>query len=268
VFLDNNVWNSTFVLEVDLLVRAYRQGLIEVVSNLELLEEMFPTVNRRPGRYEQMRRIHNKLVGYRVIRPIDQRHIREVETGGQLSVADRYLDRAVVKAVRQLLSRPAERDFLIDEVSARKQRRLQRDVEARELTRDTFLTSGFDPHRDIAPRVEAATVRGWVADLLGDNPGGQLRVVPTSEIEMLRVPSIWLLVAYTQARVRRTVGDGRKIKSSDTHDGLHCSTDAYFDLLVTSDTEFIETLSLIDELPFDVMRPLAALQWIEDRVPN
>jgi hypothetical protein len=107
--------------------------------------------------------------------------------------------------------------------------------------------------RDYERRVNEDVLREITADAIAEGKQHGLAVIPVSEVGYSRVPSLWLLVGATTARLTRTAGENRSVKASDNHDRLHASAGAYFDVLVTEDAEFRETLALIPALPFEVL---------------
>lgn len=89
-------------------------------------------------------------------------------------------------------------------------------------------------------------VQEWVRDYLRDNKA-KLNL-PDDESKWPTpddLPALRNIYAFSLARIRFTVGDGRKIKPSDSYDVAHYSYAAYADLLVTTDGPFREICDLI-----------------------
>ena len=88
--------------------------------------------------------------------------------------------------------------------------------------------------------VAAGLPPGWVS---GQSGAGGFRA---------DIPSAWLFTAFKLARIKRNLGEGRKISASDYIDAEHCGAGAYFDVLVTDDVEFRSTCELLPSCPFEI----------------
>lgn len=257
VFLDNNIWNALAVggvpLTADQLVEGFRAGRVEIVATVELYEELLGTARRKPQKYKEMRRLYRKLGGLRrTLLPIRERHHLEVESGGALTTNTRYLPPAVVRSIVGLATNAAVVHDINDDVYQRKQQSQKRDRTAVDAALGEVKALGkkvsdFD-HVVTVDMVRDETIRALA---FGAQHG--MPTVPAREVEFARVPSLWLISAAVLARATRALGTGRAVRDSDNHDRLHCSAGAYYDVLVTDDEEFRDTLAMIPERPFEVL---------------
>lgn len=251
-------------LHVDVLVRAFHAGLLQVVSTLALEEEIVGAARQEDRKYREMRPLHHKLVGRRSLLPLNERHIAEARHGGKLPVTVRYDSKARQDQVRRFAGKHEESLLVGDEVWAAKQATYVRQVEARTAVRSRLEGLGARPDTAVNEWFGSADIANWVKDLVDDSVSrGLFSWSGEEEISASRFPSSWLLVAYTMARIKRTVADNRKIQPSDHHDAEHCAAGAYFDVLVTSDKEFATTLGLIPDLPFKVTSPIECSQTLD-----
>ena len=67
-----------------------------------------------------------------------------------------------------------------------------------------------------------------------------------------QVLSVWQKFAFYLARIKQTVGEGRRIQPSDFYDVDHYVHASYVDLMVTDDGPFTETCDIIPDPPFRI----------------
>lgn len=254
-FLDNNILNALVdgdcAFTIDDLVEAHRGGRLEIVGSIELLEEVMGTFGSRPRKFRKLWKLWRKVIGRRIIAPIDQRHRLELLTGGKLAVDQRYLPRSAVRQLGSLVARSAAVTEINSLVRVRKQKTLRGDQSLKVEILSEIEKQG-KRIKDFDRRVSIEFIAESVEHVVAVGPEHGLPSIDTEEISYERLPSIWLLCGVTAARATRMAGENRKVKASDNHDRLHASAGAYFDVLVTNDVEFRQTLALIPELPFEV----------------
>ncbi|MBI4932911.1 MAG: hypothetical protein HY828_03470 [Actinobacteria bacterium] len=265
VFLDNNLWNlladSRCAFTVDDLVAAFRSGRLEIVSTIELFEEVLATARRNQSKFKRMRSAMVKLTGDRLLLTLPERHRLELASGGLLSEATRYQPARVRRQVFALSPRSVVAKSINDEVY---QRKLDRKGIDAAMTRDVLdaLSATGRKLKDVGRFVTAETVRENAIDTIRDGPSFGLPVIPDDSVSFERVPSLWLSKGVEAARLTRTAGEGRAVRASDNHDRLHAAAGAYFEVLVTDDDEFRRTLALVPDLPCVVMTPEEFDAWL------
>lgn len=253
--LDNNILNRlldpTCPFTVEDLVAAYQSGNLEIVGSLELLEEVMGTARKNPAKFRRLWKLWRKLIGRRTLMPLDERHRLELLGDGRLPVAQRYLPRSIVREIGATVARPAAMAEINSMVNDRKKQSLNRDYLLKAEILGEIKGQGKRV-RDFDRRVSNEQVFDSVSDLIATGPDYGLPTIASSEIEFERLPSAWLLCSVTAARATRVAGENRSVKASDNHDRLHAAAGAYFDVLVTDDAEFKETIRLMPDLPFKV----------------
>ena len=64
---------------------------LEVISCVEVLEEIVGTVDKRQAKFEQLRALHGELISDRLVLQTKERHLCELEHGRILSRSERYV---------------------------------------------------------------------------------------------------------------------------------------------------------------------------------
>lgn len=265
VFLDNNVWNTvadgTGPITRKDLAAARRGRTVEVVSTLELFEEILSTAQGRPEKYRAMRNAWRELVGPRILLSLMERHRGELLAGGRLPVSDRYEPWGVRNQLFNLKGSSPAVGTVTEDIHARKLRNKLEDERVRDEILERIRQLGKRP-RDFDRTITAAAIQdvAYQVALVGESRG--LPTLPASEVSYARLPSLWLHVAVTFARANRVAGDNRAVKASDNHDRLHVSAGGYFDLFVTDDVELRNTLADVPDLPFAVKSADMFAEWL------
>lgn len=282
VYLDNMIWSylvdrSAERLTIELVKRAHTSGLIQIVGSLPLEEEMLLIAESDRNGYKRRLQLYHRLTDRRVLIPLRDRHLAESSTGGLLTVGERYLDLAVQRQLRiQAYDRTAIKELSV-QIKNEKLRNAEADGAARgsarshirELIVQERAASGVDvdpddhlaakqiakqADRSVADWYQMADVDDWLDDVVEYGVVNDLTpgIVEPSRITL---PSAWLFTKYRFARIKRNIADNRAVQESDHHDAEHCAAGFYYDLLVTNDHEFSETLFEIRDLPFRVASP-------------
>jgi hypothetical protein len=267
VFLDTNLWNA--LVEVSLpftvgdLRRAYREGRLVIVSTIEEFEEIMATARRRPKKYRTMRSTWTQLVSHRVLLPMNVRHLAEFEHRGVIPESARYLPAAVRRGVLKIATERPTVNEVNDRIYSLKKSTLDDDTSARDAVLEEIDRLGAR-RKDLNREVTVAIIDDWAADVVAAGEERGLPVLPPDEVSLSTVPSAWLMCGVTIARAVRVVRENRKVKDSDNHDRHHAAACAYFDVLVTDDSEFRETLALVPDLPCEVMSVDEFADWLLD----
>ena len=233
-------------------LRAVNAGKIEVMGSLDLLQEVIEAVQQAGKKARRMVDLFFKLVGYRVLLPLSERHPREASTGGVLSEEDRYLSRELCRDVRRLAQSGRDVFELADELYREKVAFLAAERAVQEKMRDRLIEEGATK--------QAPLMREWIANVDLDDwvrdiaeAGRQRGRIPDHvSVDPQQTPSASAFVAIRLARLARTMGEGRRIQGSDLADAHHVACGPYIDLLVTDDKELRSALELVrDRLSFE-----------------
>ena len=95
VLLDTNVWDELVADRprgIVKMIRTRQMGRqLEVISCVEVLEEIVGTVDKRQAKFEQLRALHGELINDRLVLQMKERHLCELEHGRILSRSERYV---------------------------------------------------------------------------------------------------------------------------------------------------------------------------------
>lgn len=73
------------------MIRTRQMGRqLEVISCVEVLEEIVGTVDKRPEKSEQLQALHGELINDRLLLQMKARHLCELERGRMLARSERY----------------------------------------------------------------------------------------------------------------------------------------------------------------------------------
>ena len=90
VLLDTNVWDELVADRprgIVKMIRTRQMGRqLEVISCVEVLEEIVGTVDKRQAKFEQLRALHGELINDRLVLQMKERHLCELEHGRILAV--------------------------------------------------------------------------------------------------------------------------------------------------------------------------------------
>ena len=108
VYFDTQQWNyfvepgtSTHPTDaVKRVRRAQRDGLIEVVGSLDLLQELLEARRGKPDNAGRMLDLFFQLVGERILLPLNERNLDEAHAGGELPEPERYVSPEIRKKAR------------------------------------------------------------------------------------------------------------------------------------------------------------------------
>ncbi|MEM1332988.1 MAG: hypothetical protein AAGG08_05965 [Actinomycetota bacterium] len=262
VYLDTQQWNYLTRprhdgpgIDADLLFRCVQRGHIRIVGSLDLVQELVSASFGSEDEYKSMVSLHHRLAGPRVLHPISRRHGYEARHGGVLPVRRRYLrnfERENIAAASMSLE---DAQSMADEIDAHKDDFLRQELELRDQARAAIEGAG--------EKVSGATLREWFAGLeveswVGDTVAegvarGDYSLPADTAITCYRFPSSWLFTTIRLARLTYTLGEGRKIQSSDLADAHHVASGAYFDIFVTDDRQLALTIDLLPWAPFLTM---------------
>jgi len=259
VYLDTQQWNhfvdsaspNEIGIPLDLIEEAAAAGLIEIIGSLPLLEELIGASNSKPAKFRAMRALFFRLVGNRILQPLNIRHIGEATTGGLMPVAGRFLPRDTRRGVERMARQGADLKAVSAEVWGVGDRSRRRERENLVSATGRIAALGLDPSIAVADWYSGAPTDEWVQDFVeaGVREG---RIAPdlSRGTGYEQFPSLWLLTSYRLARMKLAIADGRGIRRSDQYDAEHCASGGYVDHFVTDDKAFGETLTAIERLPF------------------
>lgn len=253
VLLDTNVWNALIADGSRGILKMIRTRQVaralEVVSCVEVLEEIVGTADKRSPKFEQLRALHGELINDRLVLQIKERYLCELERGRMLSRSERYVpadvrasmdagldDLSVARQVHQLVS---ERKALF---GTRERRNTQ-------LTQAWIEDHGHK-RKQLRSPVDDAYILDWARTRFADVDEPSLRL---DRFGKAATPSAWWVAACMAAQEIRSVIDGWRAEDSDSHDAIICSAAIYADVLVTDDVKFAGCLELLEDLPFQVL---------------
>lgn len=264
VLLDNQQWNYLAApeeydgvgLDLDGLRRAVRDGRIEVVGTLDLLQEIISTAPRHGDKYRRMVDLFFEFVGPRMLIPLSRRHVAEAKHAGLLSVDNRYFSRdarrsfmSMARSRRDVLELAGEiydegRSFRTQEIAAREQVRSRLGEVDERLNLKIALEwyAGIDIDEWLQPTVEAG-VEFKRYGAIHSVPGGYDGY-----------PSAWTFTAFRLAWLVFTLGQNGKIQNSDLADAHHVASGPYVDTIVSDDAGLRRAFDLFSErVPFTTM---------------
>lgn len=255
LYLDTNQWNylirppdhadddgealrRALVTEVD-------AGGLSVIGSYPLIREIVRAVDCQPARYRAMRDLAFETIQHRWIPPIGIRYKREACAGGHLVGQARYLNRKD----RRDLQRQSGAHDIARQVAEETRTMVGEFKQAEEGARRRVLAK-LAPAEGGALRLcrewwGQVDILDWVKDVLDSDV---VDLVGEDGYLSEQVPSAWLFVAYSLARIKFNVVEGRRINDSDGFDREHFAACAYADVLVTDDKALRETVAQADEL--------------------
>lgn len=263
LYLDTQQWNylvdrqnmtpdELSALQGTLLAEV-KAGRLAVVSSLPLFEEIAGTAHRNAPKYDLMRSLLFEATEHRWLLPLNERYQREARAGGKLPESARYLNRKI----RREYERASRNKATVAKVSDNTYRQTLQFKNDQEAIRQSLRTrpdllgpdGEWDPGK-VDEWWSSVDVDDWTADAVSDGlPPGWAVGAGGFRAD---IPSAWLFTAFKLARIKRNLGEGRKISASDYIDAEHCGAGPYFDVLVTDDAEFRSTCELLPWRPFKI----------------
>jgi hypothetical protein len=231
-----------------------RSGELLVVGSLPLLQEIISAGRRQPDLLDQMRGIVFDAVGQRWLRPLNQRYAPEIAQGGVLPVTQRYLPRETRRRVEARAGRRKDVLAVADGTHTEVTKFKEEQEAIRRRLLNTATTSDGLTERDFRRELRAwwdtADVAGWIRDALAE---GVLASAPDpGDLSAITAPSAWHFTRFKLARIRLNLVENRAIKPSDYVDAEHYALAPYYDVRVTDDRAFTETIGLLTDCPFRV----------------
>lgn len=255
VYLDTNAWNYLFGHpdhSHEALLRA-RSRLIQYVADnkvlpvasLPLYEEVIGAARHSPEKFQAMSELLFRVVERRWLVPLSDRWRQEAAMGGLLPPMERYLPRQVRRGLQKLS--PPILAKIADNTYQQGKRFKAEQEEIREQMRRSLPEVLGNPALHINVVIddwwrEEMDIGSWVRDLVGETAvkGVIESSHPRAQLHEL-LPSAWHFMAYKLARIKRNLGEGRKITTSDYIDAEHYAAGPYVDVLVSDDAEFQRT---------------------------
>jgi hypothetical protein len=259
-FLDTQIWNYLVgskpiglgeVTPEDLLAAVRRY---EIVGSFDVLQEIMGAGRKDSSKCKHMVELFFELIGSRLLLPLDARHIGEARAGGLLTPDKRFVSRdlrrdAKSAAKKQRTIREVADDVHVETVEFKEEEEAVRAA----LTRELAAASESTKPQRLKEWYEALDIDDWVRSVV---VAGKERGYYTIEVQngcgFNRFPSVWTFVACRLARIPATLGEGRRINTSDLADAHHVANGPYVDLLVTNDRQLRYTIELMQcrSLPF------------------
>ena len=239
--------------------RAIATRRLSVVGSLPLAQELAGARHGQPVKYGVMRDLALDAIENRWLLPLDERYRAEMALGGIVPVPDCYLDEKRMRGVRAVLSDVDDiEQIALSTKSKVTSFRVDQQV-LQETARAHLQAAGsVKLSAEMAQWLEDVDIAGWVSDIIEE--GGQRtfrsRRGPDADLRTV-VPSAWAFTAFKLVRIKLNLGDRRAIKEGDYFDAEHFAACPYFDVLVTDDKAFRETIQLTP-IRFEVRN----FQWL------
>ena len=213
-----------------------------MVSSLPLFEEIAGTARRNAPKYDLMRSLLFEATEHRWLLPLNERYPREARAGGKLPESARYLNRES----RRACERASRNEATVAKVSDNTYRQTSQFKNDQEAIRRSIKARpdllGSDGEWDPGKVDEwwfSVDMDDWTGDSVSEGlPPGWVSGQSGSWRISCRHPLSVALHGLKLARIKRNLGEGRKISQSDYIDVEHCGAGADSDVLVTDDVEF------------------------------
>jgi hypothetical protein len=235
-------------------LKARKAGDIEVVGSLDLLQELMEAVPRAEKKSRRMMDLFFKLVGDRLLLPLDERQRAEALAPGLLSVEERYLTQGVRRDLRRLAQSGGDVFEVADDLHREKVGFRESEAAVQAQMTERLAEGGIAKQarlmRDWITKVD---IDEWVHEIA--TAGRAKGLTPDdASVRPDQLPSVRAFVAGRLARLARTMGEGRKIQDSDLADAHHIACSPYIDVLVTDDNELRATIELVrDRVTLDAL---------------
>ncbi len=220
---------------------------------MPVLQEILAIYRNEPSKFEAINKLLFEAVQNHWLVDLKERYIRELSSGGLLKPTERYLDRRTRRCITSLASN--KKDVAkINDIAYQEgiDFKAQQEDARTKVYADLGSTDGktlndsakayqrwFENNRDL---------QGWVHEILNASvPHGLHEAsipkgfTPTKG----NSPTIWQYVDFYQAKVRLELGERRKILPSDKVDADTYACSPYYNVLVTQDKRFRETIKLV-----------------------
>jgi hypothetical protein len=231
---------------------AVTSGRVEIVGSLPLAQEISRTRHGNPAKFRAMRNLVLATVGHRWLRPLNERAVAE-SWSGPLPERSRYLLPTDATQMHRVLNDPREVEIIARATRAEVDEFVRTSREIRGRVEAILLAAGSeDLPSEVSRWWESGRVDEWVADILVGGVGQGGATSPRFDGPMRKaVPSVWSFIAFKMARIKLNLGDARRIEAGDYFDAEHYGASPYFEVLVTDDRRFAETVAMIPQ-PVDV----------------
>jgi hypothetical protein len=232
-------------------------GDISVFVSYPLLEEVLGLLDFNPTKYFRVMGFLLDVSQFNLLRSTDELGEAEVRNGQLRGRNDRleWFGRAVtvrraLRAGRGLediprLTRAAFAQFELDEEGRRDEVRTRLAVE----TGERALDGTRRWWRNAEPQID-----DWVSDHMTSN---RERLGLPEDRANWPVPSalqsIWRYYAYRMARIHLNVGEGRRVRGSDSYDAHHYAAASSMDIMVSDDRDLRATCAEIPRQPFTLL---------------
>lgn len=263
MFFDTNIWNyliknsqhteAQMLQARERLVEGVRNGEWEVICSLSVLQEILGTYRKDPIKYEAIRSLVFTVVDNRWLLEIKERYVAELLNGGLMLPTSRYIGRENRRKIERLASNKKD---IIDIGDITHKEALEFKDWQEEVKRKIFTDLGSSegkPPKKIAQVYEkwfadARDLEGWVYRVL--EGGVARRLFSAKKIDgftpsHVNCPSAWQYVDFRQAKILLNLGHNTAIKSSDAVDADIYGCSPYYEVLVTEDEGFKDTIELI-----------------------
>jgi hypothetical protein len=232
-----------------------------VLVSPNFFDEYAPVERRDRARYLATLDYLDQCVGADVIRPTNELFEAEVRVRRRLRFPECVFDK---ETRSELWEAARSSDMVADvvpQVEAAKRRyeakTIRQRARAHEIYADRKLgeqvaRGGRIPKlSELAHEWGKRELRGaideWTRDTL-THMARDGRIPPeAADLEPSQVPTLRNIAAYFMGRVARNVSNQARIRGSDSYDQHHYAAARYADLLVCDDSDFRQTVALIDE---------------------
>jgi len=234
--------------------RAQRDGLIEIVGSLDLLQELLEARRTKPDKAGRMLDLFFQLVGELILLPLNERNLAEALAGGELPPPERYVSPDIRKKARGFVQSGADASELIETLHEEKVAFKASEQELQQQMAERLAKEIPGKHVPLMRKwIATVDIDDWVQDI-ADDPRLRERVPDDKVVLPEHLLSASTFVIARLGRLAMTIGEGRKIDPADLADAQHVACGPYYDTLITDDKALRATLDLVrDRLPFDYM---------------
>ncbi len=269
VLIDTNGWNDLLDEESGIVMQAIvasqAQRRIEVISCVEVYEEIVGTIQRQPEKFDELRDLHSNLAKHRLILQIKDRHNAELRHGGMLSESARYVPQHGRNAIESGLDRRSVGRRVHRATAERKALFGERERRNVELKQALIADLGIR-RKELRAPIDDAYVDQWVEHRRFT--GAESPMLGAERFGKIITPSAWWLAACMAAQESRSVLDNWPAQNTDVHDAIICSAAIYADTLVTSDKKLRRCLSLLAGLPYRVLDMAGFVEGVQRIEPG
>jgi hypothetical protein len=252
-YIDTNAWSDICEPGREGWAKSLRiaaeAGRIEPVLGIAVLEELAGLCVADRSLYLRVKNFIKPLVGARIVQQQSDLTRLEIISRGRLSNNEQYLNRAARLAIWSGARRPAFMNEMAAKIRAEGARFKVEDEQRRKQVLGMTGATKSDAMKQTREwwKSQDFRINDWTYDHLRNNreefglPADEALWPKPEELPTLRAT-----YAFSLARIRFTVGDGRKIKTSDGYDVQQYAYATYSNLLVTSDGAFKEICDMVE----------------------